>query len=40
MIDLAFKERGGWVIVDYKSDKVDGNLEALVTYYRPQVEMY
>lgn len=39
-IDLVFKERDGWVIVDYKSDKIDGNLEALVNYYKPQVEMY
>ena len=39
-IDLVFKERDGWVIVDYKSDKIDGNLEALVNYYKPQVQMY
>jgi ATP-dependent helicase/nuclease subunit A len=40
IIDLAFKEADGWVIADYKSDKVDGNLEKLVAYYKPQVEMY
>ena len=28
------------MIADYKSDKIDGNLEALIAYYRPQVEMY
>jgi len=39
-IDLALKEKDGWVIADYKSDRVDGNLDALVTYYKPQVEMY
>jgi ATP-dependent helicase/nuclease subunit A len=39
-IDLAFKEPEGWVIADYKTDQVDGNLESLVAYYRPQVEMY
>lgn len=39
-IDLAFKEPGGWVIADYKTDKVDGNMESLVAYYKPQVEMY
>jgi len=39
-IDLAFKEQDGWVIADYKTDKVDGNLDALVAYYKPQVEMY
>ncbi|MDD5207364.1 MAG: hypothetical protein PHS17_18195 [Desulfobacterales bacterium] len=40
VIDLAFKEPDGWVIADYKTDKVDGNLEKLVAYYKPQVEMY
>ena len=39
-IDLAFKEPEGWVIADYKTDKVDGNLDSLVAYYKPQVEMY
>jgi len=39
-IDLAFKEAGGWVLADYKTDKVDGNLDKLVAYYRPQVELY
>jgi len=39
-IDLAFKEQDGWVIADYKTDKVDANLDALVAYYKPQVEMY
>ena len=39
-LDLAFKEEDGWVIADYKTDKVDGNLEALVAYYKPQVDMY
>ena len=39
-IDLAFKEPDGWVIADYKSDKVDENLADLVSYYKPQVEMY
>ena len=40
VIDLAFKEPDGWVIADYKSDKVDDNLDGLVSYYKPQVEMY
>lgn len=39
-IDLAFREVGGWVLVDYKTDKVDGDLDKLVAHYRPQVEMY
>jgi ATP-dependent helicase/nuclease subunit A len=40
VIDLAFKEKGEWVIADYKTDTADGNLEQLVAYYTPQVEMY
>jgi len=39
-IDLAFKDPDGWVIADYKTDKVDGNLDNLVAHYKPQVEMY
>jgi ATP-dependent helicase/nuclease subunit A len=39
-IDLAFKESDGWVIADYKTDKVGGRLEGLVKYYKPQVMMY
>jgi len=39
-MDLVFKEKDGWVIADYKTDKVDGNLDALITYHKPQVEMY
>jgi ATP-dependent helicase/nuclease subunit A len=39
-MDLVFKEKDSWVIADYKTDKVDGNLEALVAYHKPQVEMY
>ena len=39
-VDLAFKEKDGWVIADYKTDKIDGNLDALTAYYKPQVEMY
>ena len=40
VIDLIFKEPDGWVIADYKTDKVNGNIEALTAYYRPQVELY
>lgn len=40
IIDLVFKEPEGWVIADYKTDKVDNNLDDLVIYYRPQVELY
>jgi ATP-dependent helicase/nuclease subunit A len=40
IIDLAFKEPEGWVIADYKTDKVGDNLDGLVSYYRPQVQLY
>lgn len=40
-IDLVFKQQDGWVISDCNmTEKVDGNLDALVVYYRSQVEMY
>jgi len=39
-IDLAFEEESGWVLVDYKSDTIAGNLEELVAFYSPQIEMY
>jgi ATP-dependent helicase/nuclease subunit A len=41
VIDLAFKEKTGWVIVDYKSERVDASsIPELVAYYRPQIEAY
>jgi ATP-dependent helicase/nuclease subunit A len=41
VIDLAFREPEGWVIVDYKTDRIDGNsIKTKVEYYRPQVESY
>ncbi len=41
VIDLAFRESSGWVIVDYKSERAQRTqLPALVTYYRPQVAAY
>jgi ATP-dependent helicase/nuclease subunit A len=51
-IDLAFKETDGWVIADYKSDRVPAAalergseamikaFDALVDFYRPQVRIY
>jgi len=51
-IDLVFLERDGWVIADYKTDRLPGAvldggvdgakkaLDALVDYYRPQVLLY
>ncbi|MDX1582875.1 MAG: UvrD-helicase domain-containing protein [Thermoanaerobaculia bacterium] len=38
--DLVFREQGGWVIVDYKSDTTAGRLDDLVRAYTPQVEAY
>ena len=41
VIDLAFREESGWVIVDYKTDQLKGkSLEMLVEHYRPQVQKY
>jgi ATP-dependent helicase/nuclease subunit A len=51
-IDLAFREEGGWVIADYKTDRLpaalageeeavrEKALEMLVAHYRPQVRLY
>jgi ATP-dependent helicase/nuclease subunit A len=41
VIDLAFFEGAGWVIVDYKTDAVtEGELSGLTAHYRPQVIAY
>ena len=41
VIDLAFLEPKGWVIVDYKTDDVaDHEVAKLVDHYRPQVRSY
>jgi ATP-dependent helicase/nuclease subunit A len=39
-IDLAFLEKEGWVIADYKTDEVGEELENFVKYYGPQVMLY
>lgn len=44
-IDLVFKEDGGWVIVDYKTDVIrlalaQEDLADLVRLYGPQVKLY
>ncbi|HTY41927.1 MAG TPA: UvrD-helicase domain-containing protein [Thermoanaerobaculia bacterium] len=39
-IDLAFEEDDGWILVDYKSDTVSGNRDALVGFYTPQIAIY
>ncbi len=41
VIDLVFQEPQGWVIVDYKSERVAASdIPALVTYYQPQLAAY
>jgi len=42
VVDLAFRENGGWVLVDYKSDSIenDNHRQKLIEYYRPQLELY
>jgi ATP-dependent helicase/nuclease subunit A len=52
VIDMAFLERDGWVIADYKTDRLaetalekgieeaKSAFNALVDYYRPQVDLY
>ena len=41
VIDLAFHEPKGWVIVDYKTDaRPMSHVPALVDHYRGQVELY
>jgi ATP-dependent helicase/nuclease subunit A len=39
-IDLVFEEAEGWMLVDYKSDTISANLDALVAFYTPQIERY
>ncbi len=41
VIDLVFRESAGWVLVDYKSERVESNdVAALVSYYQPQIDAY
>ena len=42
VIDLAFREDGGGVIADYKTDEVadPGELERRLSVYRAQVDLY
>jgi ATP-dependent helicase/nuclease subunit A len=41
VIDLAFREDGGWVIVDYKSDRAGSSVAPEIREaYRRQVELY
>lgn len=41
VIDFAFEEEDGWVIVDFKTDSVtEEKLQSFVDFYRPQVQAY
>lgn len=40
VIDLAFQEGGGWVIVDYKTDGQEQAFDELVEQYRGQLQTY
>jgi ATP-dependent helicase/nuclease subunit A len=41
VIDFAFEEEDGWVIVDFKTDQLDeSKLEQFVRFYAPQVQAY
>ncbi len=41
VIDFAFEEEDGWVIVDFKTDQLDeGKLQQFVHFYAPQVQAY
>lgn len=39
MIDCAFREGEGWILLDYKTDSI-GSEEAFLEEYRPQLEWY
>ena len=39
MIDAAFREPDGWVILDYKTDRIEDK-SAFVTRYREQLDWY
>ncbi|HIA73040.1 MAG TPA: hypothetical protein EYN99_01210, partial [Gemmatimonadetes bacterium] len=41
VVDLAFREEGGWVIADYKTDRgTDPNFSSRLKAYRQQVDLY
>ncbi len=42
IVDLAYRENGAWVLVDYKSDSIENedHQQKLIEHYRPQLEMY
>ncbi|MCL2620867.1 MAG: helicase-exonuclease AddAB subunit AddA [Defluviitaleaceae bacterium] len=40
VIDCCFEENGKMVIVDYKTERVKGDVGGIVEKYRPQMELY
>jgi ATP-dependent helicase/nuclease subunit A len=40
VIDLAFEEADGWVIVDYKTDRATKQVKKIVENYRSQLTAY
>ncbi len=38
-VDCCFEEDGGWILLDYKTDRAD-DIDALIGRYRPQLTLY
>ena len=38
VIDCCFEERGGWVLLDYKTD--GGDVQEILARYREQITLY
>lgn len=39
-IDLVYRGKDGWIIIDYKTDDVSNNVDEFVRYYAPQIKAY
>jgi ATP-dependent helicase/nuclease subunit A len=39
-IDLVFYEKDGWIIADFKTDVIKGDLEDFILYYSSQIKEY
>ncbi|HKW94854.1 MAG TPA: UvrD-helicase domain-containing protein [Methylomirabilota bacterium] len=40
VIDLAYRTRDGWTLIDYKTDQLTAGLDALAARYAPQIRAY
>ena len=40
VIDLAYRTRDGWTLIDYKTDQLTAGLDALTARYAPQIRAY